>query len=185
LNKVRLLLTLVTVGLTLGPLFYEVYVYRDNLAEFVVPAEFSGLLSGDYSNSNVSGVVEDLNKPIQLPVCESSEFDASSGVVRFLFNFTNPFSFNLNLTYMDANVSCTAHSFALGKASLENSILLVSGQSFLLPLKLSLTDQGLAHLQGQHGNEIVVRVDVWGITLGVSGVSLDLPQKYTIDVPIQ
>jgi hypothetical protein len=186
LNKVRLVLTLLTVGLTLGPLVFEVYVYRDNLTGLVVPADLSGLMSGDYSNSSISGVIDDLNKTVKLPEYVSSEYDPVLGVIKFMFNFTNPFGFDLNLRSMDANVACTIHGFALGKASLFESVNLGSGETGLLPLKLVFTEQALDHLQVEHGNAKTLNVDLSAIKVDVSGVSLSLPQKYTVnDVPLR
>ena len=180
------MLTLLTVGLTLGPLVFEVYVYRDNLTELVVPADLSGLISGDYSNSSVSGLIDDLNKTIKLPEYVSSEYDPVSGVVKFLFNFYNPFGFDLNLRSMKANVSCMAHGFALGETSLIESVKLGPGGSALLPLKLVFTEQALDHLDVEHSGEKTLDVNLSGITVAVSGVSLSLPQKYSVyDVPIR
>jgi hypothetical protein len=179
-------LTLLTVGLTLGPLVYQIIVYRDDLGELLIPAEFSGLVNGDYSNSSVSGVINDLSNPVELPEYVSSNYDPVSGEVRFLFNFTNPFGFDLNLRSMYANVSCFEHGFVLGKASLVESVQLGSGENVLLPLKLSFTDQALAHFAEQHSGDGTVSVDLWGINVSISGISIDLPQKFTvIDVPLR
>lgn len=179
MEKIRILLTLITVAIIAGPLIAEAVVYKDNPTGLIIPPEVTDLIGG----SNGTGGI--LEAPITLPQIVESEYDPISRTVRFSFSFTNPFGFDLTLRALSADVVCTEHNFLLGKAVLVNSVQLRGGETVLIPVIGTWTEAAIEHFTSAHAGEQKISVDLTGITTDISGISIDLTERIHVgEIPL-
>ncbi len=181
MDKVRILLTLITVAIIAVPLVAEVVIYRDNLSGLIIPPEIKNLMNGAGTGGNGSL----LEAPIEVPQMVSSEYDPISRTVNFSFNFTNPFSLDLTLRSMSANVVCTEHDFPLGKVALATPIQLRGGETALIPVTGTWTEDAVNHFATAHAGEQKISVDLTGMNVDISGITLDLTQRIHVgEIPL-
>jgi hypothetical protein len=181
-DKVRLFLVLLTIGIVVGPIVGVVYIYRDNLSGLVITPELRRLLVGYSENYILPGLTD---APIEPPQYNGSQYDPVSRTLNFSFSFTNPFDVGLMLQSMSSNVSCTLHGFHLGEATLVSPVSLGPNETVLIPLSVTLTQDAANHLATEHAEADTISVDLTDIRLNVGGIILDLDRTITIpDVPL-
>jgi hypothetical protein len=179
MDKVRIILTLITVAIIAVPIVVEVAIYKDNLSELIIPSEINSLITGTGENGSL------LETSIEVPQIVSSEYDPISRTVNFAFNFTNPFSFDLTLRSMSANVVCTQHDFPLGKVALATPIQLRGGETALIPVTGTWTEDAVNHFATTHAGEQKISVDLTGMNVDISGITLDLTQRIHVgEIPL-
>ena len=179
MDKVRILLTLITVAIVVGPLVVEVVIYKDNLSGLIIPPEINNLMNTTGGNGSL------LETSIEVPQMVSSEYDPISRTVNFSFNFTNPFNFNLTLRSMSASVVCTQHDFSLGKVALVNPIQLRGGETALIPVTGTWTEDAVNHFTTEHPGAQKISVDLTGMNVDISGITLDLTQRIHVgEIPL-
>jgi hypothetical protein len=214
LNRVRLVLSVLSVLLFVGPLLGVVLVNRDNLSGLIIPAELKGMVdsgSGDLSNlgsQNVSAVngssvvvtfsnsslVNGSSVSVSLGGLSDEPLQASNittvydpilRTVRLSFDFTNPLVIGLSLDSLTADVSCTAHGFGLGSAVLAAPVFLEPNATVPVTVVATWTEGALVHFVSSHPGEKVISVDLSNLNLNLGGISLSLPSKITIpEVPL-
>lgn len=187
MDKVRLFLAILTIGIVVGPIIGVVYIYRDNLSGLVITPELKKLLSGnlDDGDSGNMSLPSLTDAPIEPPQYNGFQYDPVSRTLNFSFSFTNPFSAGLTLQSIFANVSCTLHGFHLGKANLVNPVSLDLNKRVLISLSATLTQDAVNHLASEHVEADAISVDLTDIRLNVSGIILELDRKITVpDIPL-
>lgn len=179
MEKVRILLTLITIATIAGPLVGELVIYRDNLSGLIIPPEINNLMNTTGGNGSLLGT------PIEVPQIVSSEYDPISRTVIFSFNFTNPFNFDLTLRTLTANVVCTQHDFPLGHVALANPIPLRGGETVLIPVTGTWTEDAVNHFSIAHAGAQKISVDLTGMNVNISGITLDFTQRIHVgEVPL-
>ncbi len=195
MDKVRLLLVLVTIGTAVGPLAGAMIIYRNNLAGLVVPPEiqngpFSNLVTGNAPNGSpgegLNGANGSLGEgSLGPPQYVSMQSDNVSRSYTMTFNFTNPLNFDLTLNSMSANVEDAQDGFPLGPVSLSSPVHLPAGETSLITVNGTWTEEAANHLATVHAGAKTFDVDLVGLHVDMGGVNLQLSDRMTIpNVPI-
>jgi len=188
-----LVLILLNVGAIVGPIAGVVVVYHNNLEEIVVPPEVKQIVGETIetltlSSPNNSGNLPDdgssSNVNLQLPQYVSASFDPVARTVTALFSFINPFNVSLAINSLSSDVRCHAHNFLLGSSALSNSVDIASMQTADLTVVFTYSEAAQQHFQSEHAGETVVNVDLTNIAVNISGITLETPETYNVDIPI-
>jgi hypothetical protein len=180
MQKVRIILTLITIITIVGPIAAELVLYRNDLTGLIIPPDLLSLINGN--GTNETGII---GQPIKLPQLVNADYDPTTRTVSFSFNFTNPFKLNLTLNSMTANVECAQHNFALGNMALANPVLLGPNETVLIPVTGSWTEEAMEHFKNEHAGATTIDVYLTELNVDVSGISLKLPDKYPVkNVPL-
>jgi len=175
MDKIRLLLTLITLATIAGPVVGVVILYRNNLLGLVVPPEVTEIVSG-------TTFTEESLEP---PKLVDSRYDVASRTVTLTFNFTNPLKFDLTLKSMSANVECAVHKVPLGDAALKNSVNIRAGETALITVLCTWTQDAISHFQSAHAGAKSIDVDLVGLTIDISGINIQMKERIHVpNVPI-
>lgn len=187
-----ILLILINVGAIVGPIAGVVIVYQSNLQGLVIPPEvqqivsdtMNTLTSSNPSNSN-DGSNPDNSGSLALPVYTNSTYDPVAKTITVVFSFTNPFdNFSITINSVAADVQCHAHSFMLGHAAMSNPVEVAPLATVDLTIVFSWTDAAQQHFETAHAGETSINVDLVNIAVNVSGISIQTPETYNVDIPI-
>jgi hypothetical protein len=194
MQALGLILILINVGAIVGPIAGVVVVYHSNLQELVVPPEVQEMVGNTInvltssSPNNPSNAPSNLDNPsngnLELPQYLNSSYDAVARTVTVIFNFTNPFNFSITINAVSADVQCHAHSFLLGHAAISNPVEIPPMQTQDITVIFTATEVAQEHIQKEHAGQATVNVDLVNITIDISGISIETPQTYNVDIPI-
>lgn len=174
MDKIKLILTLVTIVITVGPIVGVLLVNQDNLAGLFVTPEmkeiadkFSGGGVGDDGGSGGPQV-----EPVGPP-----EIDPVSHTIRQSIEFKNPFPLDITLKSMSGDVQCVEHSFDVGVASLEDSVSIPVEETRTVTLLITWTDDAEGHLKLLHSTEEDVEVTLMNLGVDISGIQIGFDQN--------
>ncbi len=171
-NKVKVLLSLITIALTVGPLLGVVYVYRDNLVGIIMPPETAGQFSitnSDIANLNFTAL-EEMN-PIE-PLCDPT-LNMTTGNFIYDLNLTNPLPQEISIDNISVDVK-TADGQFLGTIGMPQGLHLESGESGVIDISGNLNPELLESYKAQAGSNAQIALD--NITLTVGGISFHLDE---------
>ena len=174
MDKIKLVLTLITIAITVVPLVGVLLAYQDNLVGLFVPPEINEIadkFSGG-GGSGDGGSDEPQVEPVGPP-----EYDPVSHTIRQSIAFKNPVPFDITLKSLSGDVQCVEHGFNVGVASLEDSVSIPAGETGTVTLLITWTDDGLAHFGSAHAGEETVEVVLVNVGVDVSGIQLQLDQN--------
>jgi hypothetical protein len=175
MDKIRLLLTLITLAIIVGPVVGIVIVYRNNLLGLVVPPEVTEIVSGTFVTK----------KPLE-PQFVGSEYNITSRTVTLTFNFSNPFNFDLTINSMSANIECAVHKFLLGHAALNDPINVRVNETAVITILGTWTEDAISHFQTAHAGAESIDVDLVGLTINIKGINIQIKDRIKIpNVPIK
>ncbi len=180
MDKVRLLLTTITIIIIVVPIFGIIIAYRNNPQELFVPRELnelaSTLLSGNESSST-GFPTPAITGPI--------EYDPTTRSATFTFEYTNSFPIGITLNSLSADVDCATHGTSLGTASLRDPIWIGSGETKTVAVVSVWTDTALAHFLNQHRGQNAIDVDLMNLKVNAGGLSITSNEPIRIkNVPI-
>ncbi len=179
-DKVRLLLTIVTIIIIAIPIVGIVIAYRNNPQELFIPPELDELATTLFSG-NGSASQGWPTPAIVGPI----EYDPTTRSATFTFEYTNSFPVGVTLNSLTAAVNCATHGTFLGTASLRDPIWIGAGETKKLTVVAVWTDAALAHFQNQHQGEDMIAVDLTNIAVNAGGLIITSNQPIRInDVPI-
>jgi hypothetical protein len=176
MDKVRLILTLVSIAIIAGPIAVMLIAYRDNLLGLFIPPEANEIADNLMSSGGVG-----LEAPTQL----NSTYDASSRTVTLTFQFKNPFNFPVTVNSMSGNIMCDKHGFPLGNATLKKPISVGAGETATITVLGTWTEEAIDHFQAAHAGEKKTTIDLVNLAIDVSGIKIQTNERIQIpDVPI-
>jgi hypothetical protein len=180
MNKLKILLTLLTIAIAVVPIASVVYIYRGNLLGLVVPPQVMNL-----AKSGGSGVIGSGFEPPQS--VGDPQYNPDTRTATFTFNFTNPLKTPITIDLLDAGVKCHSDSFHLGDVSLDKPITFAPGQTQLITAYSILSSDAINHFRNQHAGETYVNVDFTNLNVEVGGVKIQVDQQNVgnIDIPPQ
>jgi hypothetical protein len=177
MNKIRLLLTVITIVIIVVPLAGTLLAYQGNLLGLFIPPEASaiadGLMNGDF----------ELEPPEMLG---EPQYDEASHTFSASFEFKNSFPVYITVKSLSENIKCVQHGFPLGNATLSEPVGINAGETGILTVLGKWTDEGLGHFGTAHGDEENVDVVLVDMAVDISGIQIQLDQSQldqTIQVP--
>lgn len=168
MNKVKLILTLITVAITVIPIMGAVIAYRDNLPGLVVPSELTNLMNEG------TGPIATNNTSLKPPTLVSNQADRTFSVS---FQFTNPFPFDLKVNSMTSGVACKEHNFLLGNASLRDTVNMKAGETATLTLYGIWTTEAINHFQTAHSGQQNFDAELVDLNANLGGATVHIDKQ--------
>ena len=179
MDKVRFLLTIISLAVVVGPFVWEVMVYRDNLSGLIVPPEVVSFMGVTGENDVFSGV------EFEAPRVVGSSFDVNSRTVEVILNVTNPFDVDLSLEVLNGTLVCSEHDFVLGFVGVNGAVEFRGKQSTVFSVVGSWVPDVLTHVGSSHVGEDEVGIDLIDVNVEVNGVMVSLGERIHLgDFPL-
>ena len=169
-----LVLILLNFGAIATPIAGIVLLNSSDLSQIIIPSEVEEIISNTINTE----------ESIELPRYVSSSYDKSSRTAQVVFNFTNPFGFDLTLNTVSANIVCLDHNVALGNAALDDLVLIEQEETQEIIVNFIWTIAAEAHFLSQHIDQTALDVKLADIKLDVSGIIVEVPEEILVSVPI-
>ena len=174
MEKVRLVLTLVTIAIVVVPIVGMLLVYQGNLVGLFVPPEVNQIADdfmggGDGGNNGDNGPGLEPPKLVGDPV-----YDEATGKFSVSFEYTNTLPFDITVKSLTGNIECQEHHFTLGVASLNEPVSIAQDETGILTIVGSWTDDAMGHFETAHSDEQSVAVVLTDFTVDISGIQLQL-----------
>lgn len=171
MDKIRLILTLVTIAIVVIPIIGMLLAYQDNLLGLFIPPEITEL-TDDFMGSDGEDVFG-LEAPA---VVDELEYDATTRTFSVSFEFKNSFPLNITIKSLTGNIECEEHGFHLGIASLSKPVSIDAGETGTLTVLGTWTEEAIAHFGTAHGAEEIVDVVLVDFAVDISGIQLEMDQ---------
>jgi hypothetical protein len=174
MDKIKLILTLITIAITVVPIVGVLLTYQDNLVGLFVPPEINDIadkFSGGGGDNDGDSDAPQV-KPVGPP-----EIDPVSGSIRQSIEFKNTFPLNITLKSMTGDVQCAEHGFDLGVASIEEPVSIPVGETRTVTLLINWTAGAEDHLKSLHATEENVEVALVNVGVDISGIQIRLDQN--------
>ena len=169
MDKVRLILTLVTIAIVVIPIVGMLLAYQGNLIGLFVTPEMSQIADDFLDGGDSDG------NGLELPqIVGEPEYDEATGTFSVSFEYTNTLPFDMSVNSLTGNIECEEHHFTLGVANLSQPVSIDQGETEMLTVVGSWTDDALGHFENFHGDEQYVAVILADFTVDISGIQLEL-----------
>jgi hypothetical protein len=169
MDKVKLLLTLITIAIVVIPIVGMLLAYQNDLLGLFIPSGITELaddfMGGDGDNGSVLEPPQMVGEP---------EYDEATGTFSISFEYTNSLPFDITVNSLSGNIECDEHHFPLGVASLSEPVSIDKGETGLLTIVGSWTEDAMNHFENAHGDEETVAVVLADFAVDFSGVQLEL-----------
>jgi len=179
MDKIRVALVLITVAITIGPVLGMVLVYRNNLLGLVIPSGIDAIMNG-MQNSNPSNIVQ----PDQMSPSDV-QYDMSSRMFTANFPMKNPFPFDATIDSMTGNITCDEHHFALGPAALKNPVSMSVGETVVVTVQGTWTEDAGNHLKSAHQGEKNVSASLVGAVIKAGSLTIKYSERISVgEIPL-
>jgi hypothetical protein len=178
MGKIRLLLTVITIVIVVIPLLGIFLAYQDNLLGLFIPPELTEMaddLLGGYGD-NESG----FEPPA---IVGEPHYDEASRTFAVTFEYKNSFPMDITVRSFTGNIECEEHRFPLGNASFSEPVSIDAGETGLITVFGTWTEEAINHFGTAHGNEQNVDVVLSDFAVDFSGIKLKLDQSPSMQVP--
>lgn len=174
MDKIKLILTLITIAIMVVPILGVLIANRDNLEELFITPEIKEIAD---KFGGGGGADDGESDGPQVEPVGSPEIDPVSHTIRQSIEFKNPFPLDITLKSMSGDVQCVEHGFDVGVASLEDSVSIPVGETRTVTLLITWTDNAEDHLKLLHSNEENVEVTLMNFGVDISGIQIGLDQN--------
>jgi hypothetical protein len=181
MDKIRLLLTLITIAIVVIPLVGMLLAYQNNLLGLFIPPEINEIANDLMGGNGNNG--HGLEPPTMVG---EPQYDAASHTFSVTFQYKNSFPVDITIKSLVGNIECVEHGFHLGNVSLSEPVSIDAGETGTLTVLGKLTDEAIQHLGDMHANEENVDVVFVDMSVDISGIQIQLDQNQmdqTIQVP--
>ena len=175
MNKLKIILTILSISITVLPIAGAVLAYRDNLIGLVMPPEVISITDGSITNSS------QFQPP--MPVGEP-QYNPETKTATFTFNFTNPLNSPMTINTLEAGIKCGEHGFLLGNASIDKPLTLNPGESAVITAFGKLSDDAINHFKTQHAGDNYVNVDFSNLNVDIAGIKVQVDEQEIGNIPI-
>ena len=172
MDKIKLILTLITIAITVVPIVGVLLTYQDNLVGLFVPPEINEIADKFSGGGGGGGSDGPQVEPVGPP-----QYDPVSGTIRQSIEFKNTFPIDITLKSMSGNVQCVEHGFDLGVTSIEDPVSIPVGETRTVTLLVNWTDGAEGHLKSLHATEENVEVTLVNVGVDISGIQISLDQN--------
>jgi hypothetical protein len=170
LDKVRLILTVITIAINVIPIAGILIIYHNNLLGLVVPPEINNLIN--------DGVIP--KDPLENFTFVDSQYDAASRTVTLTFEVTNPLKFDLTVNSMSADAQCDAHHYPMGHVAISNPVDIHAGETATINVAGTWTQDAINHFQTAHAGAQNIDIELTGLSIDVNGVSVQTDEVVKI-----
>ena len=178
MNKLKIILTILSISITVLPIAGVVLAYRDNLLGLVMPPEIANTMNGG-SNSSF------LNSQFQLPQSVGEpQYNPETKTATFTFNFTNPLSTPITINTLEAGIVSHDDGTFLGKVSIDKPLTLDPGQTADITALGKLSDQALNYIESLHPGQNYVNIDFTNLNVDMAGVKVQIDRQNIGNIPI-
>ncbi len=190
-----LLIILVYLSAAVGPMAAVYVAHNGNIQEMMIPPEVQTLVED--ALGGLTPTSEPLNPfnprgssdgssgvSYEQPQYVSSTYNLATRTVAVVFNFTNPLNAPLAINQLSADVKCHAHGFQLGHAAIPKAVEIPSGQTVDLTVVFAWTEPAQEHILSSHSGVTTINVDLVNIVVNVSGITIEVPSAYNVDIPL-
>jgi hypothetical protein len=182
MDKIRLLLTVITIAIVVVPIVGMVLSHQGNLLGLIVPPEINevadDLMGGDGDNG------PGLEPPAMVG---EPQYDEATGTFSVSFQFKNSFPLDITIKSLTGDIECAEHRFLLGNASLSKPVSIDAGETGTLTVVGKWTDEAINnHFPNEHTGEETVDVVLVDFVVDISGIQIQLDQsqmEQTMQVP--
>jgi hypothetical protein len=179
-DKVRLLLTVITIAIIAVPILGMLLAYQNNLLGLFIPPEINEIAEDLMGGGGTNG--PGLEPPTMV---EPPQYDPASRTVTLTFQYKNTFPFDITVNSMTGNIECDEHGFPLGNASLSKPVSIDAGKTATMTVVGTWTEQAISHFETAHAGEETVDVALVDLAVDVSGITVQTNERISIpDVPI-
>jgi hypothetical protein len=156
-----------------GPVLGVVLAYQDNLKGMVIPPQVENMMSGSLFTGG----------KFELPRFVSATPDLAGRTVTLVFEFTNPFNYDLMVKSISADVECSMHGFTLGHASLIEPTNISAGATVELTIRCDWTEEAENHFNAEHPGATNIDAKVVELAINVNDITIESDEKYSVCVP--
>jgi hypothetical protein len=179
LNRVRLILTAITIAINVVPIAGVLLMNQNNLLGLIIPPEINTIVN------DVVAPKEQLGESLGNVTFVDSHYDAASRMATLTFEFTNPLQFDMTVDSMSADVRCDEHDFPLGHAIINNPVAISAGETAEIDVAGTWTQDALQHFLKAHAGAKKIDVELTEISVTVNGVSIQTDEVMKIpDFPV-
>ncbi|MCL1977183.1 MAG: hypothetical protein FWG55_03630 [Candidatus Bathyarchaeota archaeon] len=176
MNKIKILLTVLSILITVTPIATQVLIHRDNLLGLVIPATINDLLNASVDGIDTADDVELAGISFPLPALSDEPVFFQNNTVKLMYTFTNPLNNEITVTAMDAEIVCTDHGFLIGNASIEPTTL-EPKQTLDIPVTCLLSPQALEHIKTSHQGQDSIKAEFKNFSVELSGVTIHMDHR--------
>ncbi|MBN1244090.1 hypothetical protein JXA31_00680 [Candidatus Bathyarchaeota archaeon] len=171
MDKVRLLLTLITIAIVVVPIVGMVLAYQGNLLGLFIPPEINeiadDLTGGDGDNGSGLEAPTMVGEPT---------YDEATRTFSVSFQYKNTFHLDITIKSLTGNIECDEHRFPLGNASLSKPVSIDAGETGTLTVLGTWTEEAIDHFENMHAGEEMVDVVLVDFAVDISGIQLQMDQ---------
>jgi len=170
MDKIRLLLTVITILIVVIPIVGMLLAYQGNLLGLFIPPEVNeiadDLMGGDGDNG--------MEPPTMVG---EPQYDEASHTFMVTFEYKNSFPVDITIKSLSGNIECAEHGFPLGNASLSEPVSIDAGETGRMTVLGTWTDEAISHFGNMHGDEETVDVVLVDMAVDISGIQIQLDQN--------
>jgi hypothetical protein len=189
MRKLKIILTLITIAISVIPTAYVVFSYRDNLEALIIPPQITDIVNGD--TSNINGSITDnssgaFNPDFNMPQPTGEpQYNPQTNTVTFDFTFTNPLSTPITVEKINSGIITHDDGVFLGNLTTDQPIKLGAQQTGEITANAKLTDQAISYLKTQ--NQSQLNVDLIDLDVEVGGITFHVDRQNigNIEIPPQ
>ena len=170
MDKIRLILTLVTIAIVAIPIVGMLLAYQGNLLGLFIPPEITEI-------EDIMGGDGGLEPP---QIVGEPEYNETTGTFSISFEYTNSFPIDITFNSLVGNIKCSEHHFTLGNASLSESVSIDVGETETLTVlgiwnEDAMGDTG--HFKAEHGADETVDVVLADLAVDISGIQIQMDEN--------
>jgi hypothetical protein len=188
LQIVGVILLLISIGTTVGPIGAVVVMNSDDLTQVVIPPEIEDIFSGDSSLlapilSGESGE-GDFNIGLIMPKFVSSTFDEAAQTFSVTVNVTNILNYDLTLNALTATVTATQGGAELATVHLSNPVTIPAGEWSMVTVSGTWT-QAAEDYYNNNSSASSINVTLYSAAIDVNGIVVQMTEPIVIgDIPL-
>jgi len=176
MDKVRLLLRVITIVIIVVPIAGTLLAHQNNLQGLFIPPEVNEIVDSLSTGNGSNGLEFEPAGPPQ--------YDKASRTVTLTFQFKNTFPVNLSIDSISGNVECATHGLHLGTVALAKAISIGVGETKTITVLGTFTEEAIQHLQSAHAKEETVEANLVDLTVDVKGIQIQMNQRIAIPNPV-
>jgi hypothetical protein len=181
MDKIRLLLTVITIAIVVIPIVGMLLAYQDNLLGLFVPPEIVETADALFGGGGDNG--SGMEPPT---IVGEPEYDEESRTFSVTFQYINSLPIDVTIKSLTGNIECDKHRFPLGNTSLSKPVSIDAGETGTLTVVGTWTEEAISHFETAHKHEETVDVVLVDFVVDISGIKIELDQsqmEQTMQVP--